>query len=499
MKIYKGYQFRGAVEELIRKIAGFYNVNDLHIVWSSDITTAGVCSNGTMYISNVADDAVLNHRDLVKWVGFGVHEILHMLYTDFYQRADDEYTKAIHNAVEDAWIEHRGIAKGVTGNVESLLSELIDIMTTEALGHVTDWADPMQYPFVLAVYLRDHAHKKVPLADGLEPIFQKARARLNKCHSSADTLKLAEWIVKQLENPPQDQDKSKQADGEGDGEGEGDPLDGVGQMRKPNRNLANDPEPKLNPGKKGGIGWFDTGNINVPLSLEKKQWARLGAKVPARLRYEVKRLFDNSGIEEFVRNRRTGSVDVHALRTHSYNDKVFKLRRATEGVDTAVVIVLDASGSMFTDGCGTSRMETAIQTCAVLLETLQKAQVATCVLVFGDGTSIAKPFNMSLQKFIPTLTRLNAAGGTNDYIAIRHAHTLLLNRPEQRKICFAITDGEGDITTTKLQCEAGERLGVTTIGVGIELNVSPTYPQNVTVDNIRDLATVSFKQIKLAA
>jgi len=49
------------------------------------------------------------------------------------------------------------------------------------------------------------------------------------------------------------------------------------------------------------------------------------------------------------------------------------------------------------------------------------------------------------------------------------------------------------------QCEVGTNLGITTIGIGIGVNVGDVYSQSVYVDNISELASVSLKQIKLAA
>jgi len=81
---------------------------------------------------------------------------------------------------------------------------------------------------------------------------------------------------------------------------------------------------------------------------------------------------------------------------------------------------------------------------------------------------------------------------------VRYAHKLLLNRPEQRKIAFVITDGQGKPEYVREQVKIGERLGITTIGVGIELDVRNVYPQSVNVKDAADLGAVSFKQIKLA-
>jgi cobalamin biosynthesis protein CobT len=74
---------------------------------------------------------------------------------------------------------------------------------------------------------------------------------------------------------------------------------------------------------------------------------------------------------------------------------------------------------------------------------------------------------------------------------------MLLNRPEQRKLCFVITDGCGNIQATREQCKVGERLGITTVGVGIGLDVSHVYPQSVNISDAKELGTVSFKQIKV--
>jgi hypothetical protein len=108
-------------------------------------------------------------------------------------------------------------------------------------GEAIDWSDPVQYPFVLAVYGRKHAKIKVPLARGLEPIFAEAVKRLNTCGNSWDTLEVAKWVFDQLNNvntqpedepvqPPTNPTPPSDGEDEGEGgeEGEGDPEDGTG-------------------------------------------------------------------------------------------------------------------------------------------------------------------------------------------------------------------------------------------------------------------------------
>jgi cobalamin biosynthesis protein CobT len=61
-----------------------------------------------------------------------------------------------------------------------------------------------------------------------------------------------------------------------------------------------------------------------------------------------------------------------------------------------------------------------------------------------------------------------------------------------------ITDGDGHVQEVKRQVFSGSQLGVTTIGIGIGIDVSNVYANNITVRNFNDLGNASFKQIKLS-
>lgn len=525
MKRYFGYQFKQAVEELTRKIAKEFFVTVRDIIWSASIPTAGTDTDGDIYFADVADDAILYDIDVQRYVGFAVHEMLHRKYTDFSVRSLDQYLDQLHNAVEDAWIEHSGIDEVLTGNIGGLLTALVDQIVGEANATVTDWTDPRQYPFIFAVYLRRHLNAYVPVPEGLEPIIHGAAQQVADCRSSRDTLKVAEWIMAQLQalpktpsqNSPTKPSKkpsegpSKDGQGEGKGEGanrlEGNPHKSPGKAKAPKSgHEAIEVEPKLTVSEeKAGAGsWSEGAYLGEPNLHHRGAWLAEQPAVPARLRYEVKRLFDNSGREDFQRNRRSGSINVSALHKVGVTDKLFQRRHEVEGIDSAVVICLDVSGSMFDDGkvnqkySRSNRIVQAALTTKALLDALHRSQVATCVITFGSSSAVLKPFGEHPLKTAARLDGLRTGGSTNDYFAVRYAHKLLLQRPEERKITFVITDGVGRAKFVREQCEAGERLGVTTIGVGIEMNVSHIYPNAVNVTDMAELATVSFKQIKLA-
>jgi len=531
----------------------------VRIAWVDWTTTAGINQGGEMVLADIADDATVTRQVFEEYCGFVAHELCHHAYTDFNARANIQYVDQLHNAVEDAWIEHKAIRLNMTGNIEHLFATLVDSMVAKALDAVSDWSAPEQYPFALAVYLRNHAKTKVPLAVGLEPIFEQAKVMLGTCNNSYDTLKVAQWVFKQLQNngkgqgqgqgkgqgKPQGegqegtqegQEGGKKADkgqgqgqptgkgdspSEGDSEGNGD-TQGEGQQQGQGQGTDAEGEGKgagnakpvdedtqaveveptnSAPEGKGGIGSYQKDSNLVDSDWQLRATSRFDVKVnvPAKLRYTVKRLFDNSGIEEFQRNRKSGSINVHALPKMGISDRLFKRRLETDGIDSAVVICLDISDSMFTDEADYARIRNAVKTTYALLDTMNKAGVATCVLAFGRFTSVLKPWNMPIPKIGDLLGKVKSEGSTNDYFAVRYAHEVLLSRPEVRKICFSITDGIGNTSRVRKQCESGARLGITTIGVGIGMPVHNAYPQNVTVWKSEDLGATSFEKIKLVA
>jgi hypothetical protein len=243
MKTYRGYEFKRAVVIAIHKICSDIGLRPVEVQWDGGVQTACINKSGSVKLANVKDDAVLTQGDLMRNVGMAVHELLHWMFTEFdavhSAYAHGQYVAQLHNALEDAWIEGKGIKAGLTGNIEELLSALINGMVAEGLayknhkGKAIDWSDPVQYPFVLAVYARKHAKIKVPLALGLEPIFAEAVKRLNTCRNSWDTLEVAKWVFDQLNNvntqdepvqPPTN--PTNPSDDEGDDEnGSGDPSD----------------------------------------------------------------------------------------------------------------------------------------------------------------------------------------------------------------------------------------------------------------------------------
>ena len=538
----RGWEFRKGIEDAAHKICSAMGLRAITIRWDK-IPTACIDSKGRMTLCDIADDAVVNKQLFMRYVGFIVHELLHRKYTTNGLEFSNHYVLQLWNGLEDARIENAAIAAGLTGNIAEVLTTLADIMVSEGLKYVSDWADPAQFPFVIAMFCRDHVKRKAPVHPKILPIFEQARDRLNDCHNSAQTRDLAQWVFDQLEkaaepsepdtsepdtpepdqpDQPDDTDDSD-ADGEGKGSASGEPTDGDADgdadgdkpvdfgdatPRKPNPLDAVSPEPKLDKekGVAGGVSWSPDQHMardgaHVDASNPTPIW-KITPVGGAKLRYEVRRLFEMSGIDEYQFNRRHGQLDAGNLHTIAAgNDRVFKRHHEEGGIDSAVVFIMDCSGSMF-GSYDYARMASAAPVMATMLDTLDRAGVATSIVTFGSKVSMLKPFNMTKAKAMPLIARLDNGSDNSDSQALRYAHSLLLNRPEKRKVAFILADGGVDRNEEKRckeQAVSGQRLGITTIGVGITADLSGMYPNNIIINDLKDLATASFKQIKLAA
>ena len=567
MKRLNGIQLRSGVEKAVHKIASTLGYT-VTLSWVNGLSTACVDSSFHIRLANVADDAVVTEAVLHKYVGFVLHELLHVKYTNFLVNGKGHYVRMLHNAIEDAWIENTAIATRLTGNAEGLLTALVDGMVDEAMVAVKDWSDPRQYPFALAVFCRTHG-KDVPVAEGLGAVFTEAAARTLRCNNSADTLAVALWVYAQLktlgDQPDQGNGQGKgqgQADGQGQGQGQGqgddqgqadgqDAGDGQGQgagngpqsdsegsngddkgqgkgkvatedksagkaQRVTNENHpARKVEPSID-GSSGYGGSYSSGVVVDAGDHTSHRTFDLSITANARLRYEVRRLFENTANDEWQINRRAGSLNVRALPNVYTSETLFKRRLENEGVDSAVVIMLDVSGSMYDtryfrdadgnlidDGKGRPKyfiyMEYAVKVCAALMDTLHRAGVKVAIHTFCDDVAVFKPFDMPVQRALERLSHVGGESSTNDYTALRFTHEGLYKRPEARKAVFVITDGVGDGDATLGQVKAGEALGMTTVGIGICHDVSKVYPKSIRINALADLADASFKQIKLAA
>lgn len=546
----RGWEVRSGIEQFAHVVATITG-KKITIQWGY-VPTAAVNEWGHMYLANIADDAVMSRAEFVKFVGYVVHEVLHIAYTDFNAHDRRKYVAALHNAVEDAWIERRAIRENLLGNIEWVLHTLLGGMVEQALAEVTDWANPAQYPFALAVFARQYPIPAIPFPAEIRWIFEEATARVGQAQSSKDTLAIAIWVFEQLQEAGEKQDEQEpgqqpdapqpgkkggegedeqagagegEGEGEGAGEGEGEgsedgsgsPQNGAGEAQSgevggtPPVGPAQAPGPFTaarevephdpNDGESGCYGTFTRdGGMGKPTYSTRNSWD-VDLPVPGRLRFELRKIFEKTAREDFDTNLQSGALNLRALHKIGTSDRLFSRRDEEEGIDSAVVIVLDCSGSMSFVNRYTPRprLETAVPCCAALLRVLSDAGVDTCLMTFGDKTAVIKPFGQGYRAALPMLSKLGDAGDTNDYHAMRVAHEMLLRHRAQRRIVLSITDGEGQVDETRAQVISAANLGIQTIGIGIGYDVSKVYPVSVRVESLADLGTVAFSKLRAAA
>jgi len=153
---------------------------------------------------------------------------------------------------------------------------------------------------------------------------------------------------------------------------------------------------------------------------------------------------------------------------------VFRVRSAVQGRSTAVSVVLDASGSMYT-----AKMRVARQAMRVLLEALADLRIATEAFTFTTGNrfdlnqacqatgqssqelrarfsrfgnleiGLIKRFEEPVKPALKRLPGIRGTGLTPLGEAMQVGATRLLPRPESRQIMLVLTDGRAG-------CECGE-------------------------------------------
>ena len=147
-----------------------------------------------------------------------------------------------------------------------------------------------------------------------------------------------------------------------------------------------------------------------------------------------------------------------------------------------------------------TRIDVAVGACIALMDALAQARAETMVLAFGEESHIVKSFGMPWRKASSILQRIQMQGDTNDFVATRYATECLMRHPAERKVLMVLTDGVGNVESTRAQANAARALGITVIGIGIQQDASRTWgDDSVVIDRVADLGTIAFGRMKAAA
>jgi hypothetical protein len=380
---------------------------------------------------------------------------------------------------------------------KKLLGDLVEVIYQEAEG--IDWSQPDAWPFALALWARTHVHVRPPVPAEVAAIFEDELTSPRTCTSDCVHTAIRIYHRLNLQNGEQ---------GEQDQEEQGEPLKDVDPICVEPDLFAPKGE-RESERQQRKVDMSELGQGAEEYNLAPRETVsgiiRLPEPTPpkAKLKNEFRKLFDRSAHEAWDSGRKSGQVNPGALHRHQFDDGLFRRRVEREGVETAVSILVDRSGS--TDAGAGNRNLTLLQeelsACDTIVQALEHARVNWRVDAFDTEVNQIAGWSDGVSTLRANLRRTESGRSTRDVLALNGAASELLSRPEQRKVILILTDGDGDNGPehTRLATARIESLGVTVIGVGIGVDVSKSYTQYVNVQSVEELAVASLDKIKLCA
>lgn len=185
---------------------------------------------------------------------------------------------------------------------------------------------------------------------------------------------------------------------------------------------------------------------------------------------------------------------LHRLQTG--NPRIFRREAEQTGLNTAVHILLDVSGSM--SGVPIVLARQACYAVAKALENIKGVNPAVTAFPAMASASSVFPIMRHGQK-VPDSFNINASGGTPLAAALWWVMQTMLFLKEQRKIILIITDGIPDSTHAAIHAvNVAQKLGYEVYGLGIrDEHVAHLLPQTSRVINdLPDLAPGMFDMLQ---
>ena len=195
---------------------------------------------------------------------------------------------------------------------------------------------------------------------------------------------------------------------------------------------------------------------------------------------------------------RHGKLSGHGLyRIAVYDPRLFLKNESVTGLDTAIHILLDISGSM------TSRIDLACAACySVALALAAIPGISVGVSAFPadyveDVTATVYPLLRHGERVVNSFG-VEAHGSTPKTEALWWVLGMLSRRLEKRKVILVVTDGyPDDPETAQETITAAQRMGMDVLGIGIDAPaISSMIPGSETITDIRELAPAMFRLLQ---
>ena len=201
-----------------------------------------------------------------------------------------------------------------------------------------------------------------------------------------------------------------------------------------------------------------------------------------------------------------GKLDTHNLhRLTTNNPKVFRQKEQRQGLNTAVHILLDTSGSM--QG---NPIELASQACFATAHALSLIPGVSLAVTAFPGEPVDTPSGHSRDTVTPILKfnqkmhrnfAISANGNTPMDSALWWILVQMHLQPQKRKLILLITDGEPDYeNTARIAINAIHKQGVELYGIGINNpSIHNLLPRtSVVINSIEQLTNAMFSMLQKA-
>ncbi|EQD57601.1 von Willebrand factor, type A [mine drainage metagenome] len=238
--------------------------------------------------------------------------------------------------------------------------------------------------------------------------------------------------------------------------------------------------------------------VNEPLQVEKpkaSQSSEFDAVLghSAQLRTKLQAALETQ-VKKRVHHRQTGvRIDGRAVHRLLTNGKVFARKTTTKQVDTALMLLLDVSGSMASDG----RIETARRSAMAVAAGVTQISGCKVAAAAFPNVVVLKEFDERIRA-VSGRFDIDPRGSTPMGKAMLWAAPKIAMRREQRKMLVVVTDGAPD-NWKEVQDLAARYTasGVEIIGVGIANDaVKVLFRQSIVISDVAELPVAMFNLLK---
>lgn len=258
--------------------------------------------------------------------------------------------------------------------------------------------------------------------------------------------------------------------------------------------------------------------IHLPLAIEPNRNVSTGNAILSRaisesgkIRASLQGLIQSSRYERPVNKRSGNRIDGRKLVRLSQGDsRIFERRTHKQAPNTALHLLVDASGSMNNRVSQNSTitlahiaMDSAVAL-ALALEGISGVNPAITRFPHGDTDNV-NPLLKHGQKVRPHAAAFSAVtnGGTPLHTALWYAAASVMATREDRKVIMILTDGEpDDYDAAKSVIRRCEATGIELVGVGVCIDTSYLFDHSICINNVSDLRSELFrisKDLLLAA